>query len=231
LEGVRRALFASVLLLGVLASGAGCKKKPPPRSHDQRVAQLASTTNAPADTKPLSPPPPARATAPVAGELVDGGGVPNGYVRANVASVVSMKDGGSAVLLVDDKDRILPIWIGGSEALSISYRLHGEQPDRPLTHDLLSSLVQELGGRAMEAHVDGLRGTTFLGSVYVEQSGRVLRLEARPSDAIAMALGSGVPIYVAKLVMDEGGVTREELERSRDETLDAKKNKGEPISL
>jgi bifunctional DNase/RNase len=94
----------------------------------------------------------------------------------------------------------------------------------------LSSLVAELGGRPVKVHVDELRGTTFIGSVFLEQSGRVLRLDARPSDAIAFSLGSGVPIFVATDVMMAGGVPRAELERERDKTLDARK-KSDPISL
>jgi bifunctional DNase/RNase len=170
--------------------------------------------------------PDAHATA----SLADGG-APVGYVRTTVLSVVSTEDGGNAVLLSDDHQSVLPIWIGGSEALTISYRLRGEQPDRPLTHDLLTTLVSELGGRAVEAHVDELRGDAFVGSMFVEQNGRVLRVDARPSDAIAMALGSGVPIYVSREVLAIAGVSRKDLERSRDETLNTKKRHGEPISL
>jgi hypothetical protein len=168
--------------------------------------------------------------APSPAILADGG-APTGYEKASVLSVVSMRDGGNAVLLADARGKtVLPIFIGGSEALSISLRLRGEHAERPLTHDLLSSLVAELGGHPIKVHVDELRGNTFIGSVFVEQNGKTVRFDARPSDAIAFALGSGVPIFVAIDVMMTGGVSREELDRARDETLDSKR-KSDPISL
>ena len=178
----------------------------------------------------MEPLAPGKATTPSAVVFADGG-APSGYERASVLAVVSMKDGGNAVLLADSTGKtVLPIFIGGSEALSISLRLRGERAERPLTHDMLTSLVADLGGKGVKVHVDELRGATFVGSVFVEQNGRVLNLDARPSDAIAFSLGAGIPIFVASDVMATGGVPRAELDRARDKTLDSKR-KTDPISL
>ena len=142
------------------------------------------------------------------------------------------QDEGAAVLLVDPSGTmVLPIFVGGTEALTIKLRLDGEHYPRPLTHDLLLSLVKELGGRAVKVQVDELRGDTFLGSVFVETGGRVLQLDARPSDAIAMALGSRVPIFVSRSVMLAAGVRRAELDRDPGADALGKHKRGNPISL
>jgi hypothetical protein len=155
---------------------------------------------------------------------------PSGYGRATVLKVVPTEQG-SAVLLVDeDEQRVLPIFVGGTEALTIHLRLNGETYQRPLTHDLLTSLVKELGATPVRAHVDELRGTTYVGSVFVRHAGRLIKLDARPSDAIAFALGAKIPIYAARDVMKTSGIPREELEGKSEESL-GKKRRGDPISL
>lgn len=120
---------------------------------------------------------------------------------------------GSAVLLVDSaKERILPIFVGGTEALSIQLRLDRTRYQRPLTHDLLDSIVEKLGGGLVKVHVDELRGSIYIGTVFVRQGDRVIGVDARPSDAIALALGHGAPIFVAVKVLDAGGLRRGDLE-------------------
>jgi bifunctional DNase/RNase len=78
---------------------------------------------------------------------------------------------------------------------------------RPLTHDLLDAIVGELGGKIVKVQVDALVDGVFIGSVYLRHhGGEVRKLDARPSDAIALALGNDVPIYVQQAVIDEAGI-------------------------
>lgn len=191
-------------------------------------APPAAPSFAPVD----SPPPvaPASATSPTAAAYADGG-APRGYELAKVLDLVQQEDS-AAVLLVDPSGTtVLPIFVGGTEALTIELRIDGQHYARPLTHDLLLSLVKELGGEPVKVQVDDLRGDVFVGSVFVKTDGRVLQLDARPSDAIALALGSGVPIFVSKSVMLAAGVRREEIERGRPGDVLGKQKHGNPISL
>jgi hypothetical protein len=132
---------------------------------------------------------------------------PAGYVEAHVLRLVSTR-GGEAVLVADAGERrAVPIFIGGSEALAIELRLEGKKFRRPLTHDLLADTIRELGGRAVQVQVDDLIGDTYYGTAVLERAdGSTFRMDARPSDCIALALGARVPIYVKKHVLDTEGV-------------------------
>jgi bifunctional DNase/RNase len=121
---------------------------------------------------------------------------------------------GAAVLLGDAAHQIvLPILIGGTEALSIALRSEGRRFARPLTHDLLDAMMRELGGRLLRVRIDDLRGDTFVATIFVRQADRTVELDARPSDAIAMALGNGSPILVSRRVLEHAGVKREDIEQ------------------
>src|SRR5262249_29429298 len=100
----------------------------------------------------------------------------------------------------------LPIFIGGTEGSSIDLRMKGEKPPRPLTHDLLDSILRELHASIVQVQVDALVGNVFHGSILLRTNGRVIRIDARPSDAIALAIGSRAPIYVAQAVLDQAGI-------------------------
>jgi hypothetical protein len=140
-------------------------------------------------------------------------GMPDGYVEVRALEVVELGDGG-AVLLVDPQgERVLPIFIGGTEAASIDVRMRNVHAPRPLTHDLLDSLLVRLHAQLVKVQVDELRDGVFIGSVFVRANGRVFRVDARPSDAVALAIGNHVPIYVAKQVMDAAGMRRDELKK------------------
>ena len=107
-------------------------------------------------------------------------------------------------------DRYLPIWIGPAEADAIAVRLQEVSVARPLTHDLLSSIIAELGGTVRLVVVNDLANDTFFARVHVEQDGRVLEIDSRPSDAIAIAVRAGVPIYAEESVLDRAGVLLDE---------------------
>ena len=111
--------------------------------------------------------------------------------------------GAYAILLkeVDGKKR-LPIIIGAFEAQAIALEIEGIKPPRPLTHDLLKQLTDSLGGTVLEIVIDELRDNTFYAKIILEVSGFSQELDARPSDAIALAVRTQAPIYVAETVMD-----------------------------
>ena len=134
---------------------------------------------------------------------------PTGYLETHVLRVVTMRSGGNAVLLADGAEAIaLPIFIGGTEATSIDLRVRGEHYVRPLTHDLLSETIHELGGRAVQVQVDDLVSDVYRGTIVLERpDGSLVVMDARPSDCIALAIGEKVPIYVRKQLLDDEGVS------------------------
>jgi len=111
--------------------------------------------------------------------------------------------GAYAILLkeVDGKKR-LPIIIGAFEAQAIALEIEGIKPPRPLTHDLLKQLTDSLGATVLEIIIDELRDNTFYAKIILEVSGFSQELDARPSDAIALAVRTQAPIYVAETVME-----------------------------
>jgi bifunctional DNase/RNase len=189
----------------------GCKRRP----HDLAPAASASVTEVRAllPSAPAEPLPPGSAIVPSAAAFADGG-APSGYEHATVWDLVPAGDGAAVLLLDSSHTTVLPIFVGGTEALTIRLDLNGTHQARPLTHDLLASIVRELGGKPIKAQIDDLRDDTYFGSVFVGQGDRVLQLDARPSDAIAIALGSGAPLFVSRSVMLTSGVPREKLEKA-----------------
>ena len=158
---------------------------------------------------------------------------PAGYVSASVIDVIETRSG-DAVLLADETgNTVLPIFVGGTEAMTIKLRMEGKHYKRPLTHDLLSDMMKDLGGTALKVQVDDLRNDTFIGSAFIEKSdGTVVELDARPSDCIAMALGEKVPIYVKQRVFDSAGIDKSEIEGDGEDKPKPQKHKrGEPLSL
>lgn len=150
-------------------------------------------------------PPPPEAPKPVAPptEPSEPPGMPANYLEMKPDRVVAQMD---ALLLVDEaSNSVMPVYIGGTEAASIDARLHGITPPRPLTHDLLDSVMKKLHATLVKVQIDELRevgdGTAFIGSIYVRANGRIFFVDARPSDAVALAIGNHVPIYVSKNVL------------------------------
>ena len=98
---------------------------------------------------------------------------------------------------LDSEELLLPIWIGHFEAWAIGMELSGLSSNRPLTHDLLKSSIESLGGKILKVEVTKLVNQTFYATIYVEMDGTVKEIDARPSDSIALALKAKVKIYVA----------------------------------
>ena len=143
--------------------------------------------------------------------------VPKGY-RPMLVGGVAPAPGGSAVVLVDQPgDIAVPIFIGGAEAMSIQLRLDGRTFKRPLTHDLVDSVLARLGGEVLSVRVDRVEDEIFYGTLVLKNGGGQVELDSRPSDAIALAVGSNAPIYVAQGVIDAAGMRLDELDENDDE--------------
>ena len=106
-------------------------------------------------------------------------------------------------------ERYLPIWIGIYEAESITIALQEVEVARPLTHDLLRNVFNEMHARIVRVEVVALRDDTFYGNIVVEVDGKSMDIDSRPSDALALAVRAHVPILVSGSVMDMAGIVPE----------------------
>ncbi len=128
---------------------------------------------------------------------------------ASVREIAVTPMGFAAVVKPEHKDKIIPIFIGPSEAYSISTILQNEKMERPVGADLLRSLIEATGSTLSKIFINDFHGGTFFARIYVEGSifpGSLLELDARPSDAIALAVRFGAPIYVAEHVYDRTAI-------------------------
>ncbi len=127
--------------------------------------------------------------------------------------------GAYAILLKENNgNRRLPIIIGAFEAQAIALEIEGIKPPRPLTHDLLKLLIDNLGATVLEVIVDELRENTFYAKIVLEVSGLTNEIDARPSDAIAIAVRARAPIYASEAVMEAAAfVPSDELEKEDSE--------------
>ncbi|MBI2761077.1 MAG: bifunctional nuclease family protein [Chloroflexi bacterium] len=110
------------------------------------------------------------------------------------------------ILKEKDSDRYLPIWIGPNEAEAIAIRLQEVNIARPLTHDLLRTVIDTLGAKVTSVVVNDLANDTFYARIVLDVNGRPLEIDSRPSDAIALAVRARVPIYAEDVVLDKAGV-------------------------
>jgi uncharacterized protein len=108
-----------------------------------------------------------------------------------------------------DSERYLPIWIGPYEADAIALELQEVPMQRPFTHDLLRSVISELGARVTHILINDLRDDTFYARIVLDVQGRHAEIDSRPSDAIALAVRVKCPIYVEENVLERAGVTLE----------------------
>jgi bifunctional DNase/RNase len=100
-------------------------------------------------------------------------------------------------------ERTFPIVIGLPEAFAIERRLKGIEIPRPQTHDLLASVIRELGGQLKRIVINDLAKGTFFAQLIVEQDGQEIEIDSRPSDAIALGVAENVPIFVAEHVLEQ----------------------------
>lgn len=111
------------------------------------------------------------------------------------------------VLEEDSGERTLPIWIGAAEASSIAAEIHRQRPARPNSHDFAARLIEGLEGELLRVVVTELRGATFYAILVLQANGKLVEIDARPSDAIATALRAGAPILVRERVFEQAGET------------------------
>lgn len=137
--------------------------------------------------------------------------------------------GAYAILLKEiNGNRRLPIIIGAFEAQAIALEIEGIKPPRPLTHDLLKQIVDNLGATITEVLIDELRENTFYAKLILEISALTNEIDARPSDAIALAVRAQAPIYVAESVMEVAAFVPSE-EGDKDEVESEQEAKGPKV--
>jgi len=142
-------------------------------------------------------------------------------VEVKVESIqISLMSEHRVILLKEiDAERLLPIFIGPYEAEAIAIRLRGIELPRPLTHDLLNNVITEMGGEIARVTVNALLNDTFYAYITVKLNGQQLEIDARPSDAIALAVRANAPIFVEDDVMAEGIVPEEDISDADDAEL------------
>jgi bifunctional DNase/RNase len=110
------------------------------------------------------------------------------------------------LLKTADGNKFLPIWIGHAEAAAILMKLQSQAAPRPMTHDLVSEMLQQLGAQIARVTVTELRENTFYAQITVTQDGQELEIDSRPSDAIALAIRAEAPIFAADQVIEESAI-------------------------
>ncbi len=143
-------------------------------------------------------------------------------VEVTIDSIrVSLVSPQRLVILKDvDRERFLPIWIGPLEAEAITIKLQNIEVKRPLTHDLLNTLIGEFGAIMSHVLVHELRNDTFYARIIMDVNGEHKEIDSRPSDSIALAVRANVPIFVSEEVMDKASIIPEEDQTEEGEVED-----------
>ena len=124
------------------------------------------------------------------------------------------------LLKTSDGNRFLPIWIGHPEAAAILMRLQGASTPRPMTHDLLNDLLEQLDAKCERVSVTELRDNTFYASITISVNGSEIEIDSRPSDAIALAVRAQAPIFAADDVIEESSIEFEHEVEDQDEVVE-----------
>jgi len=126
-------------------------------------------------------------------------------VRMELSRILITELGDEQVIFLKEKDgpRTFPILIGINEALAIDRRIKGVTPPRPMTHDLLAGVIRAMGGVLEKIVIRDLKEHTFFAALHIRTDGKVVEIDSRPSDAIALGAAMDTPIYVASRVLDE----------------------------
>ena len=119
-----------------------------------------------------------------------------------------------------DGNRFLPIWIGHPEAAAILMKLQGAQTPRPMTHDLLNDMLEQVEAKCERVSVTELRDNTFYASITLSVNGYEIEIDSRPSDAIALAVRCSAPIFAAEEVIDESSIEFEHEVEDQEEVVE-----------
>ena len=111
-----------------------------------------------------------------------------------------------AILKERTAERYLPIWIGAAEADAIAVKIQRATVPRPLSHDLLHSVIGALGATLNSIVINDLKGDTFYAKIILNANGGQTEVDSRPSDALALAVRAGAPVYVEEAVLDKAGI-------------------------
>ena len=132
-------------------------------------------------------------------------------IRMNVGGLTLDPVTKAPIVVLRDADNklTLPIWIGLMEAMAMASELEGVKTTRPMTHDLLRATIDELGATVESVEVVDLRENTYFATVTLRVADRLVAIDSRPSDAIALALRTKSPIFVAKHVLEQSSVLQE----------------------
>ena len=140
-------------------------------------------------------------------------------VEVDVAFISFDQQVDTPIVALKDKDaeakRMLLIWIGAPEAISIRSIIKGEEATRPMTHDLMKNLIESLEGHVASVCVHSVVDQTYFGQVTLHADGQTIKVDARPSDAIALALRFDAPIYVAEEVIENHGLSESDLKEAQ----------------
>ncbi|HKG09054.1 MAG TPA: bifunctional nuclease family protein [Gaiellaceae bacterium] len=124
------------------------------------------------------------------------------------------------LLKTADGNKFLPIWIGHPEAAAILMKLQGASTPRPMTHDLVTAMLEQLDAQVTRITVTELKENTFYASITVAQNGSEMEIDSRPSDAIALAVRAEAPIYANERVIEESAIEFEGEEVNEEEIVD-----------
>jgi len=134
-------------------------------------------------------------------------------VKAKLENLgVEAQSGNVVALLRAETGEILPIWIGPLEAQNIAVAMAGEKPPRPLTPDLLLSVMEMLGGKLKRIEITELKDGTYYARLVIDHRGIDYEIDARPSDAMALAARTGVDILIDEKVLEEGKIEETDFE-------------------
>lgn len=142
--------------------------------------------------------------------------------KTRVHSLVQLDRQCVVVLEEEDGPRLLPIWIGLFEASAIAAKLSGQEPPRPMTHDLMAEMIRMLSAQVEKVVITDLRDNTFFATVTITRNGSSLEVDSRPSDAMALAVRVDCPIYVDERVFRKcpemlKPISKEEAEKLKQE--------------
>jgi len=126
-------------------------------------------------------------------------------IQVELAQIIINEEVDQQIIVLRELDgqRGFPIVIGMPEILAIDRRLKGVTLPRPLTHDLLEQVIEQLGGQVVKVVINELREHTFFATIFVQQNGKITPIDSRPSDAVALAAGLKIPLFVDSTVFDQ----------------------------